>query len=118
MRFKAAYCVPVFEREFRAVVFGVEHLHVFRKRVLLWFLRMLSAVRLHFLSKLSVFCETHEGRFKHGTVSTAQIAPSQQEDKQSLTAIHAGGTGLGRVYLGVMYYQRRMRFWTPVSWGE
>lgn len=108
MRFKAAYCVSVLKREFRAVVFGVEHLHVFRKRVLLCFLRML---RLHFRSKFRVFCETHEGCFKHSTVSTAQIAPSQKEDEQSLTAIHAWRTGLW-VYRGVIYYQCCVRFWT------
>lgn len=95
MRFKAAHRVPVFERESRAVVFVVKHLHVFRKRVLRCF--------LHFLSEFSVFRESHEGRFKHSAVSTAQRSPSQQEDEQSLTAIHAG---VLRVGLGVIYYLR------------
>lgn len=94
MSFEAADSVPIFERESRAGEFGVEHLHVFWQRVLLAFLCMLLILRLHFLSKLHVFWETHEGWFKNSTVSTAQITPSQQEDKQPLTAIHAGGTGL------------------------
>lgn len=94
MSFEAADSVPIFERESRAGVFGVEHLHVFWQRVLLGFLCMLLILRFHFLSKLHVFWEARKGCFKHSTVSTAQITPSQQEDKQSLTAIHAGGTGL------------------------
>ncbi len=118
MPFEAAHSVPVFERESRAGVFGVEHLHVFWQRVLLAFLCVLLILRLHFLSRLHVFWETHKGWFKHSTVSTAQITPSQQEDKQSLTVIHAGLYGTVVADLGVMY-QCWMRFQTLVSWeGE
>ncbi len=121
MPFEAADSVPIFERDSRAGVFGVEHLHVFWQRVLLASLCMLLILRLHFvsfLSKLHVFWETHEGWFKHSTVSTAQITPSQQEDKQSLTAIHAGLYGTVVADLGVIY-QCWMRFQTLVSWeGE
>jgi len=81
MSFEATDSVAIFERESRAGVFGVEHLHVFWQRVLLAFLHMLLSLRFHFLFKLHVFRKTHKRRFKHSTVSTAQITPSQQEDE-------------------------------------